>query len=46
MSYKLLIFVVIRVDLIVTEENIIHIGIALQVPLVYCIPPGRLLILT
>ena len=45
MSYKLLICVVIRVDLIATEENIIHIDIALQVPLVLLYSSGRLLIL-
>ena len=40
MSCKLLICVVIRVDLIATEENTVHIGIALQLPFFYCILLG------
>ena len=44
MSCKLLICVVIRADLIVTEENTVHIGIALQLPFVLLYSPGRLLI--
>ena len=44
MSCKLLIFIVIRVDFIATEENTIHIGIALQLPFVLFYSPGRLLI--